>query len=150
MRSRAAVWLAILLWAACGRDASLPFPADAEARITVRGESVWAEIVRSREEQRLGLSGRGGLAWDRGMLFVYDEAHFPAFWMKDMRFDIDIVWIRASRIVDIHHRVPHAVEPPLPLYQPREAVDRVLELPAGAAQARGWRPGDPVEIVLRP
>ncbi|MGH0038029.1 MAG: DUF192 domain-containing protein [Myxococcota bacterium] len=114
--------------------------------MTIRGESIDVEVARSRAEQTLGLGQRDDLAWDRGMLFVYERPGFYGFWMKDMRFDIDIVWIRDGRIVDIHHRVPHAVEPPLPTYRPPEVVDQVLEVVAGGAQARGWRRGDRVVV----
>jgi hypothetical protein len=114
--------------------------------VTIRGDTIGVEIARTAAEQHLGLGERDGLAWERGMLFVYDRPGFYGFWMKGMRFDIDIVWIRDGRIVGIDHRVPHAMEPPLPTYRPPEAVDQVLEVPAGAAQARGWRRGDRVRV----
>jgi uncharacterized membrane protein (UPF0127 family) len=104
------------------------------------------EVARTRAEQTLGLGERDSLAWDRGMLFVYDRPGFYGFWMKGMRFDIDIVWIRDGRIVDVTHRVPHRIESPLPTYHPPEVVDQVLEVPAGAAQARGWQRGDRVVV----
>ncbi len=120
--------------------------ADGEVRVTIGGQTIVAEQVVRRADQERGLGGRDRLDWDRGMLFVYDRPLFPGFWMKDMRFDIDIVWIRDGRIVGIHHRVPHEVEPPLPTYRPPEAVDRVLEVPAGGAEARGWGRGDRVIV----
>ena len=62
--------------------------------------------------KRLGLGNRDELAWHDGMLFVYDEPAFLAFWMKRMRFDIDIVWIRERRIVGIEEFVPYPREDP--------------------------------------
>jgi len=128
---------------ACGARSGEPAP---EARVVIRGASVGVEVADEPAEQIRGLSGREALAWDRGMLFVYDEPGLPAFWMKDMHFDIDLVWIREGRVVDVTHRVPHAVPPPLPTYRPRETVDTVLEVPAGVAQAHGWRRGDRVRV----
>jgi uncharacterized membrane protein (UPF0127 family) len=123
-------------------------PADPphEAWVAVRGERIGVEIADTWEEQRRGLGGRDALGWDEGMYFLYREPAFLAFWMKGMRFDIDIVWIRDGRIVDVTERAPHDVPEPLPFYRPAEMADAVLEVPAGAARARGWRIGDRVEL----
>jgi uncharacterized membrane protein (UPF0127 family) len=107
-------------------------------------------VAESFEQKALGLGGRDGLPDGLGMLFVYPAAGPHAFWMKGMRFDIDILWIDGDHIVDIAARVPHAVPPPLPTYRPRVPADHVLEVTAGTAEARGWRIGDAVRIELAP
>ncbi len=114
--------------------------------ITIRNHRVELEFARTRAEQARGLGGRDSLAWNHGMLFEYSRPGFPGFWMKDMRFDIDIVWIRDLRIVDISHRVKYSPEGPGQTVRPRELVETVLEVPAGFAQAHGWRVGDRVTI----
>lgn len=133
------------LTAGCNRAAPDPGP-EPDAWVTIRDARVSTEIVRSFEERARGLGGRDSLAWDHGMLFPYERPDFLAFWMKDMRFSIDIVWIRDGRIVEIAHRVPWSPEGPGPTLRPRELADAVLEVPAGYAEAHGWRRGDPVEI----
>ena len=40
-----------------------------------------------------GLSGRDNLADDEGMFFVFEKSDIYPFWMKDMKFAIDIIWI---------------------------------------------------------
>jgi uncharacterized membrane protein (UPF0127 family) len=117
------------------------------ARVTVAGHTIQVEVAESPAARMRGLSGRPALAADHGMLFTYDVASVPAFWMKDMRFDLDLVWIRGGRVVDLTARAPHRVEGPLPVYRPSEPVDLVLEVPAGTAARFGWRPGDAVEVV---
>jgi len=114
--------------------------------IRIRNQTVHLEITRTRDEQARGLGGRDSLDWHHGMLFEYPTPRFPGFWMKDMRFDIDIVWIRDARIVDIAHRVPHSPLGPGPTIRPRELVDSVLEVPAGYAEAHGFRIGDRASI----
>lgn len=136
-RTLAIVVLAVA-WLACEAG---PQPA-ATPSITIRHQRVELEITRTEAEQAKGLGGRDRLAWDHGMLFEYPEPVFPGFWMKDMRFDIDIVWIRDGRIVDISHRVKHSPDGPGPTLRPRELTDTVLEVPSGYAQAHGWRIGD--------
>ena len=116
--------------------------------VAIRGRSVSLEIVRTPVEQALGLGNRDALAWGHGMLFPYRQPGFYSFWMHRMRFDIDIVWIRESRVVGIAHQVRH---PPTPEAKPErvtppELVDMVLEVSAGFAQAHGWRRGDRVEV----
>lgn len=144
--ARTVRWLACsaLLITAVACDAQQTAPL--AASITIRDQQVQLEIARSETEKAKGLGDRDSLAWGQGMLFEYSAPGFPRFWMKDMRFDIDIVWIREFRIVDISHRVKHFPEGPGPTIQPRELADTVLEVPAGFAQAHRWRLGDRVTL----
>jgi uncharacterized membrane protein (UPF0127 family) len=145
---RAPPLLAALLALACGRaEPAAPAPEAApRARVTIGVHVIDAELADTPERQRRGLSGRTALAPGQGMLFVYPGPAPRAFWMPDMHFDIDIVWIREGRIVHVESDVPHAVDGPLPVYRPAEPADRVLEVPAGTARRLGWRVGDAVEI----
>ena len=134
-------WLGLLV--ACGAEAEAPGPT-----ATIRGNPVTLEVARTREEQSLGLGNRDSLDWGHGMLFVYEHPGFMSFWMKRMRFDIDIVWIREGRIVGISAFVPYPRENPdrPATVRAPELTDMVLEVPAGYAQANGWRRGDRVEL----
>ena len=119
--------------------------------VSIRGQRVVAEVARTAEEQRRGLGGRDGLAPGTGMLFPYTEARRMAFWMKGMRFDIDIVWIREGRIVDFSRFVPApragaSIMDALPTVEPKEPADTVLEVVAGTVNARGWQVGDAVRF----
>ena len=82
------------------------------------------------------------------MLFNYAEPAFYAFWMKGMRFSIDIIWILDDRIIAIDASVPFEPGGNGPTLRPDSLVDAVLEVPAGNAAARGWRVGDPVVMGL--
>lgn len=144
LRMAGGLLLAALL-ASCGsRSAGAQLPS---ARVTVAGHAIQVEVAASRQARVRGLSGRRALAADHGMLFPYAVADIPAFWMKDMNFDLDLVWIRGGRVVDLTARAPHRVEGPLPIYRPSEPVDLVLEVPAGTAARLGWRRGDAVQVA---
>ena len=138
-QAAATALVALVAAAACARSEGAARP---DAWVEIDRVRVAVELARTPEEQRRGLSGRDGLGWGEGMLFLYRDAGFQQFWMIDMRFPIDMVWIRDGRIVGIHHRVPPPADgtPPdaLPRYAPGELVDAVLEVPAGFAQASGW------------
>lgn len=44
-------------------------------------------------ERYHGLSILDRLEDDQGMLFIFDESGVYPFWMKDMKFSIDIIWL---------------------------------------------------------
>lgn len=142
-----AVALAALL-AGCGA----PAPGGDGPTVTIGDDVVRVEVARTPEERARGLSGREALGPDEGMIFPFETAGHPGFWMQGMRFDLDLVWVRDGRIVEIHERVPRPPPgpdpnaPPLPLYRPRTPADLVLEVPAGSASRRGWEVGDRLEI----
>jgi hypothetical protein len=80
------------------------------------------------------------------MLFLFERPGTYEFWMKDMRFAIDIVWIANGIIVDVSRdvRPPGAGEVPVSV-QPRIPADTVLEVQSGAASI--WQLGDAVTIT---
>lgn len=88
------------------------------------------EVVNTPQSIEQGLSGRETLETD-GMLFVFPQAQPRAFWMKDMRFAIDILWIRDGKIVGrVDNAQPPALGTPLSelvRYVSPEPVDMVLE-----------------------
>jgi uncharacterized membrane protein (UPF0127 family) len=110
-------------------------------RVQVGMHVVQAEVAATVEQKRVGLSHRPSLAEGRGLLFPYAAPERPLFWMKDMHFAIDIVWIREGRILAITEDLPHDEVPPATARPPSE-VDAVLEVPAGTARRLGWLPGD--------
>jgi uncharacterized protein len=134
---------ACLALSACGDDGQPTAP----GRVLQVGDaSVNVEVAANRASQERGLSGRESLAPDGGMLFVLDTDR-PAFWMRGMRFPLDIVWIKHGRVVDITARIPTpGPGGGLPTYSPRPAANRALEVNAGWAARHGVRRGDPVRL----
>jgi len=146
MSARALLLTWLLLPLGCGRDA--PAPAGeappARARVTIGVHVIDAEIADTPERKERGLSGRASLPDGQGLLFPYDQPGLHGFWMPDMHFDIDILWMRAGRVVHVESDVSHLDA--RAVYRPREPADLVLELPAGTARRRGFRVGDRVEV----
>jgi uncharacterized membrane protein (UPF0127 family) len=58
-----------------------------------------AEVPENGQKKEIGLGGRSCIGADEGMLFVFSQPGQPNFWMKDMKFPIDIVWIDENKIV---------------------------------------------------
>lgn len=111
----------------------------------LNGHKINLEVVSSREDITLGLGGRDSLPTDRGMLFLLGSGIHP-FWMKAMRFPIDMIWLRDGAIVDIASNMP----PPKTSWEvpathtPMADADSVVEINAGQAQAFGLKVGSAV------
>lgn len=107
------------------------------------GFMVVADVARTPSEQARGLGGRSGLGDAEGMYFPFSEMIVRSFWMKDMKFSIDIVWLRDGTVVRVDASVPLPPETgePLPTYSSLVPVDAVLELPAGSSELHKIIPG---------
>lgn len=108
---------------------------------------VSVDVVSAPADRARGLSGRAGLAPSEGMLFRFEGPKIQSFWMKEMRFEIDIVWIQDGRVVGVSERAPLPVpgEPPLFLRSP-VPCDTVLEVAAGSFRRWGLAIGDAVRF----
>lgn len=116
-------------------------------QLEIRGNRFTVELAVTNTEKEKGLGYRDALAPDNGMLFLYDHAEQYGFWMKGMRFPIDIVWIKDNSIVDLSRNVPVAVSDELSHYSPKTPVNKVLELNAGTVDRLGIQVGDMVQIL---
>lgn len=135
--------LVALVLAGCGSARS-----DVRPSVAVRlsGATVQAEVVSDAKARERGLSGRRSLAEGRGMLFVYPDRKARTYWMKGMRFPIDIIWIDRGRVRGVERDVPVPHGKKLPLYSSGGLADHVLEVPAGWARRHGTKRGDWVSI----
>jgi len=115
--------------------------------LRVGEQSLGVEIADSAEEWSQGLSGREQLAEDEGMLFVFDDQVRRSFWMRQMRFSLDMMFIRNGRVSELFPRVPAPGEGQDGReirIQSQEPADWVLEVNSGWAQEHGIKVGDEV------
>lgn len=106
----------------------------------IGGKVVYIERAISADAKQKGLSSRDSLGENSGMLFEFTAKERYVFWMKEMRFPIDIVWIDGGRVValDEQAQIPsEGSEDSLKRYYAPQEVDRVLEIPAGSAKKWG-------------
>jgi septum formation protein len=117
--------------------------AEAQERVCVRQACYTVDVVRTDEARRQGLMSRPGLEQGKGMFFIFDsEAVYP-FWMKNMLFSIDIIWLDKNKhVVHIATDVPPCRTEPCPVYTPSVRAMYVLEVPAGDAARYGIQLGD--------
>lgn len=106
------------------------------ATLFVGAVQIPIEIADTNEERALGLSNRESLAEGRGLLFIFEETGVYGFWMKDMKFPIDIVWIDENWVVvGIERRVTPNTYPTT--FFPPRPVKYVLELNSEEASRLG-------------
>lgn len=121
------------------------------ARVIIGDAVYWVDLALTPEERTRGLSGRPSLNIHAGMLFVYDDDGPRTFWMPDMHFPLDMVWIRADCIVDgvtdhVPNPLPETPRDELPRYPSTGPVRFVLEINAGQAELNNITPGSPVKF----
>jgi uncharacterized protein len=96
-------------------------------------------------ERTQGLSGRPRLADNEGMLFVFDEADRYGFWMKDMNFPIDIIWLSEEGfVVDVDEAASPESYPTV--FKPDVPARFVLEVHAGFAREHSIRQGSKISF----
>jgi uncharacterized membrane protein (UPF0127 family) len=131
-------------------DTAAPAPTMATSTIStavIGNTAVQVEVEDTDASREQGLSGRTSLAEGSGMLFVFDSPGKYGFWMKDMNFAIDMLFMDASgKIVTIAADASPAgyhLNPPQVFY-PASPVMYVLEVPAGFAAGHGIAEGQTV------
>lgn len=135
----------LILPAAAGARAN----SDTGALITItspRGVTIKAELADTTLKRATGLMFRDSLPPNYGMLFVFTEEQEWAFWMKNTRIPLDIIWMdKRKTIIHVERNVPVCTrtDDSCPNYQPSSPAMFVLELSAGSADVlkldRGMR-----------
>lgn len=116
--------------------------------VEIRGKRYTVEIADDPAERARGLMFRDAMDADRGMLFIHDREEPQAYWMKNTRIPLDILYFDGSRkLVSIQRDVPACtLGNRCPSYPSEGPARYVLELNAGEAARLGLRAGD--ELLL--
>lgn len=122
-----------------------------KVNIKIGEQYIVAEMAKTEADRQKGLGGRTSIGLNEGMYFMFDEPGVYSFWMKDMKFPIDLVWISNGKIVGFEENMqppadPNAPDSQLKSYLPLELVDRVLELHAGRVALFKATVGDSVLV----
>jgi len=140
------------------QDGELSFPIKNSAEYVSKGEvkigdlTIPVIVAKTDIQRRDGLSNQDGLPEGEGMFFEFVQKNVkPPFWMKDMKFAIDILWINDNEIVQIDSDVqppkPGTTDDNLILYMPNQPIDYVLEMIAGFAEENNIEVGDIVDLT---
>ncbi len=113
--------------------------------IKIGDKKIKVELATTEKEQARGLSGRNGLVEDTGMLFIFDKIAKYSFWMKEMNFPIDMIWISEDlHIVYIKNNAQPASYPED--FTPSTDAKYVLEINAGFSEKNNLTVGNFVQF----
>jgi uncharacterized membrane protein (UPF0127 family) len=121
-----------------------------KAKVKINARVFNVLVADNKKNWIKGLGGRDNLGNYDGMIFLFPTQQQHVFVMRDMRFPIDIIWIKNGVVVDFAPNVPldlAKTESELVPYAARDVSDRVLELKAGTAQQLNLKIGDKVDIL---
>ncbi len=123
-----------------------------KTQITIKNLVFSAEVASSTVARARGLSGRDGLRENEGMLFLFNYSSIQNFWMKDMKFPIDIIWIGGGKVLGFieNASTPGADMPfwKLKIYSSPKNVDTVFEVNAGTVAKGNIKIGDLANISI--
>lgn len=114
--------------------------------ISLAGNNFWVYEALTQIEKETGLSKFYSIPENQGMLFYFDSLGRPAFWMKDMQFPIDIIWMRDYTVVQIDKNIPVEKTNAHVSYLPASDINQVLELKAGMADKSNIKIGDVLQL----
>lgn len=113
---------------------------------TIGNHTFSIEIAQTPTQQEVGLAKYQTLEINKGMYFPFNYPDFYTFWMKGMRFPIDIIFINNGKIVTIFSNVKPEKNYQDFIYKPTAPSNAVLEINAGLSKKYGFKPGDAVII----
>jgi len=117
------------------------------AYVEIKGHRYTIEIAADDASRAHGLMDRTHMDADHGMLFVFENDEPRAFWMKNTKIPLDMLFFdREQRLISVQHDVPPCVSDPCPPYRSGAPARYVLELNAGESAKMGLTPGDPIAI----
>jgi uncharacterized protein len=113
------------------------------------GENNFKTIVRDDAfERSKGLSGTESLTNEEAMLFIFAGPNKQSFWMKNMKFPLDFIWIRDGIVIGVNEDIPHpdANDGKTARVGSPGPVDMVMEINAGQIKEQGIRIGESITI----
>src|SRR5919109_2881711 len=107
-----------------------------KTKVTVKGFELNADVPITSELMAKGLAVKNQLKENEAMLFVFEDSAKHPFWMKDMKFPIDIIWLDSDgKVVHIEQNLQPCISVFIcPNYTPNADSQYVLETVAGFAQ----------------
>jgi len=109
------------------------------------------DVADDSYKRAKGLMYRKKMQKDRGMLFVFDSERRYSFWMLNMQFSIDLIWLdKNMRVVDI----TKDAAPSLSIfssksYSPRAPAMYVIEACSGFASSSKLKPGNRIKLDFK-
>ncbi len=111
-------------------------------RLCIKDTCLAIEVVTSGQARQKGLMFRNELKPGKGMLFIFEDEAFHNFWMKNMSFPLDFIWVNKEKvIVDLTTNVKPCGSS-CPNFTSREKSLYVLEVNSGFVEKHKIKIGE--------
>ena len=137
-------WSRLVLFAIVLLTASLSGCASAGGWVELKGQRYQVEVANDDLARARGLMFRDELAAGSGMLFIHEREEPQAYWMKNTRIALDILYFDSARRLVAQQRdvPPCSAGDRCPSYPSNAPARYVLELNAGEAAKLNLAKGD--------
>lgn len=134
-----AIWIAIKFWQ----------PNLKKTEVLLNNEKFSIEIASSPIQWARGLMYRDNLPKNNGMLFIFPMESKQSFWMKNVKFPLDIIFLsKDKKIVDIKENFEPCLQDSCPSYTPSEKAKFVLEINGGRVKDLDLKIGDEIKMNI--
>jgi len=118
--------------------------------VEIDNKKFYVDVANTDSQKEKGLSIYNKMPIDKGMLFPFNDYSAHPFWMKGMKFSIDIIYIQNNKIVNIFENLPFPKsenETPI-IVKSTVNSNYVLEINAGLSKKYKFKKGDLVKLKL--
>lgn len=112
--------------------------------LVINNHKVNIEVADTDSKRAQGLSGRKTLCENCGMLFVFDKPGHYGFWMKDMNFPLDFIFINNDNVVDIKQNISPSTYPEI--ISSTYDFEKVLEINENFIKSNKIEVGQPIVV----
>ena len=125
------------------------YPYKKTPQVAINNHIFDLEIAKTDKERETGLAKYRNIPQNFGMLFLFEKPDYYSFWMKNMKFSIDIIFIRNNKIVTIFKNasLPKSNNEFLPIYRTQQPSDTVLEINAGLSDKYNFQKNESINIT---
>lgn len=121
---------------------------DHKYELMVGSDTRYLALADTTEKQNTGLSNINNISKKEGMLFIFNtDQRFP-FWMKDVKFNLDMIFMdKEMKVNHIFRNTPPCGNDECSLYVSPYPYRYVIELKGGEVEKLGIKVGDVLKIT---
>lgn len=119
------------------------------ARVCFNSNCFNARLAITNEERKKGLMHIDAIKDNEGMLFINEKEDIYPFWMKNVKFPLDIIWINEDKkVVFISENSKPCFDDNCPHIDPGVKAKYILEINAGLSKKIGLGIGSSLDIII--
>lgn len=141
------IFSCLLFIGGCAAEQQVAQVLPLSAKTTIGDQTLYLEVARTPEQMEKGLMFRANLPKNQGMLFVFEQSEPVSFWMQNVVFPLDVVFIKDDVIQKVVS-APACFSDPCPVFESGVPTDQAIELRAGRVAELGLQVGSRIRLEL--